>query len=238
MEMESVAMQFEKLKKHLEKDEQIETRNLQLEIDGLRIINGGKILFECGRMVIPLSKSAGRGLLESSMKELALHASIEGVKEIKRELKKTREIKFVDLKKKYLKEEKKEEKEKKEEEKKKKEEKKKLPLFPIGKKEERRSLEEDALYNLEQCKLIDDERKRIIMAANVIKEFLEVKFKIREELTYAELIERMDVLQLPSELKTELKNFFEKMIFYEYAKIGNMSFDYAYNLGLEVIKGK
>jgi len=64
------------------------------------------------------------------------------------------------------------------------------------------------------------------------------KFKIREELTYAELIERMDVLQLPSELKTELKNFFEKMIFYEYAKIGSMSFDYVYNLGLKVIKGK
>ncbi|RLI92175.1 MAG: hypothetical protein DRO95_02855 [Candidatus Altiarchaeales archaeon] len=94
-----------------------------------------------------------------------------------------------------------------------------------------------ALENLDRIKEIKDERKAIIGTAYVLKQFLEVRFKITRELTYLELVNDLKNREIDDELKRKLIAFFKRIAIMVYANVPQMdTFSSAYGLAERTIK--
>jgi len=63
---------------------------------------------------------------------------------------------------------------------------------------------------------MEDPKRVIIGAANILNDYLEIKMAIPRELTYYELADEIRKRNIPEPLKTKLVEFFEKMAFEEY----------------------
>jgi len=181
----------------------------------------GKVIFSASDIEVPLKRG----------KSVSLGKKVEIEEVVKEE-----ELNLIDLKSKFLKEveEKKEEKEKEKEEEKKK---KGIRLAFLKREEDKRTLEDCALANIEEIeKKIHDNRRKVILLAHTLKDYLEVKMGIREELTYSKLIEKLKESDVISdELKEKLADFFKKLILFEYANIGEIEAPYVKALAQQVI---
>ena len=94
-----------------------------------------------------------------------------------------------------------------------------------------------SLENLEKVKEIKDERKAVIGVAYVLKQFLEVRYRIPHELTYLELINDLRNREIDDELRDTLIKFFKRISIMVYANIPPMDkFTAAYNLAEKTIR--
>ena len=94
-----------------------------------------------------------------------------------------------------------------------------------------------SLENLEKVKEIKDERKAVIGVAYVLKQFLEVRYRIPHELTYLELINDLRNREMDDELRNKLIKFFKRISIMVYANIPSMDkFTAAYNLAEKTIR--
>jgi hypothetical protein len=101
------------------------------------------------------------------------------------------------------------------------------------------ALESAALHNLEKANTMSDERKKTILSAQVLKEYLEVKLNIDRELTYYELLEEVDKnVAVDGSYKDRLRDFYERVSTQEYSDSGEtyMGSATAYNFAREVIE--
>jgi hypothetical protein len=67
------------------------------------------------------------------------------------------------------------------------------------------------LDNLKKACVLKDERKRIIAISYILRQFLEVKFRITKSLTYSEIILEIQSKDIDPYLKTNLKDLFTKL---------------------------
>ncbi|MBN2014258.1 MAG: hypothetical protein JW778_03670 [Candidatus Altiarchaeota archaeon] len=94
-----------------------------------------------------------------------------------------------------------------------------------------------SLENLSRMKEIEDERKAIVGIAYVLKEFLEIKYEISQELTYTELIRELRTREMNNELRNRLITFFKKTALMVYANAPKIdSFSKVYSLAERTIK--
>lgn len=94
-----------------------------------------------------------------------------------------------------------------------------------------------ALENLSRMKGAEDERKAIVGVAYVLKQFLEIKFEITNELTYSELIRELRNRPMNNELRSRLIAFFKNTSLMVYANGPKAdSFQKAYSLAEKTIK--
>ena len=106
-------------------------------------------------------------------------------------------------------------------------------LKPEDKSAKLRSL---SLENLKKIRELKEERRAIIGVAYVLKQFLQVRFKIPREVTYHELAEEIKGKNIDTEIKGSLMDFFRKMPIMMYAKVPlNESLPKAYNLAEKTI---
>lgn len=154
------------------------------------------------------------------------------------------EVELVDLRKKFREERK--EKDAETEEKKEDEENRKekpglvasiLKIIKKAKEESRsEKLRRMSLENLGRIKEIKDEKKSIVGVAYVLKEFLQIKFKINKELTYRELLDEIKGRDIKKDIKDQLLDFFKGISMSLYAGVrDHESFSKAYNLAEKTI---
>ncbi len=93
-----------------------------------------------------------------------------------------------------------------------------------------------SLENLGKIKEIKDERRALIGVAYVLKQFLEVRFDIKREVTYHELVDELKTRDIDRELKEQLMDFFKRMPVMMYAHVPlNESMPKAYNIAEKTI---
>jgi IMP dehydrogenase len=87
-----------------------------------------------------------------------------------------------------------------------------------------------------RIKEIKDEKKAVVGTAYVLKEFLQIKFKINRELTYRELLEEIKGKDINKEIKDQLLDFFKRISINLYSGIkDHENFSKAYNLAEKTI---
>lgn len=92
------------------------------------------------------------------------------------------------------------------------------------------------MENLSKVRNIQDKRRAIIETVHVLKDFLEVKMKIAEQLTYEEIIEELKKRKLDPKLRQEMIEFFNRINIEEYATgFDNESFENVYNTVIDFI---
>ena len=93
-----------------------------------------------------------------------------------------------------------------------------------------------SLENLGKIKEIKDERRALIGVAYVLKQFLEIRFDIKREVTYHELVDELKPRDIDRELKEQLMDFFRRMPVMMYARVPlNESLPKAYNIAEKTI---
>jgi len=118
------------------------------------------------------------------------------------------------------------------------EHKKGFGFFRKRKKEnEKEKLKKTVLNNLKKLTKIHDERKQIVGISYILRQFLEIKFKISHTLTYSKMIEELKLRKIDENLKNQLITFFTKLLeeIYKGEKI-DISVDYAFKLANQTIQ--
>jgi len=111
-------------------------------------------------------------------------------------------------------------------------------LFRKKKKEnEKEKLKKLVLDNLKKLTKIHDERKQIVGISYILRQFLEIKFKISHTLTYSKMIEELKLRKIDENLKNQLITFFTKLLeeIYKGEKI-DISVDCAFKLANQTIQ--
>jgi hypothetical protein len=104
------------------------------------------------------------------------------------------------------------------------------------KEEEKRDLYSLVMENFNRIKNVTNERRAVILTAHVLKEFLEIKFRIPKELTYTELIDEIKQRKIEKGLKKNLMSFFENMQYLEYANMLKADVDSVLNFAMHVVE--
>ncbi|RLJ07742.1 MAG: hypothetical protein DRP16_02885 [Candidatus Aenigmatarchaeota archaeon] len=92
------------------------------------------------------------------------------------------------------------------------------------------------MENLSKVRNIQNKREAIVSAVHVLKEFLEIKMKIAEQLTYEDLIEELKKRNIDPQLRQEMIEFFNRINIEEYAiGLDKESFENVYNTVIEFI---
>lgn len=116
--------------------------------------------------------------------------------------------------------------------------KKGFSLFRRKKREdEKEKLKKLSLENLKKLIQIHDERKQIVGISYILRQFLEIKFRIPHTLTYSKIINEIKDRKIDEELKVKLINFFSKLLeeIYKGEKL-DISTDYAFKLANQVVQ--
>lgn len=95
-----------------------------------------------------------------------------------------------------------------------------------------KELKKLSLQNLAKVGQMDDKRAAIVGVGYVLKEFLQIKFRIPHELTYGELVSEIEDAKMKDDLKRPLTRFFSKLSNASYA-----SDDYARGLSEDHFPG-
>ncbi len=66
--------------------------------------------------------------------------------------------------------------------------------------------------NLKKLLQLDDDRKQIIGLSYILRQFLEIKFRIFQTLTYQEMIDELKTRAIKDDLKIKLIEFFSKLL--------------------------
>lgn len=91
--------------------------------------------------------------------------------------------------------------------------KRKFGLFGLKqKKDDKEILKNLILINLKKLLQLDDDRKQIIGLSYILRQFLEIKFRIPQTLTYLEIITELKSRDFKDELKIKLIEFFSKLL--------------------------
>ena len=118
------------------------------------------------------------------------------------------------------------------------EHKKGFGLFRNKKKEnENEKLKKITLKNLKKIIQTHDERKQIVGISYILRQFLEIKFRISQSLTYSKMISEIKSRKIEENLKNQLITFFSKLLeeIYKGEKI-DISADYAFKLANQTIQ--
>jgi hypothetical protein len=67
------------------------------------------------------------------------------------------------------------------------------------------------LDNLKKVSKLSDDRKKIVAVSYVLRQFLEVKFKIAKTLTYPEMVQEVQLRDIDPYIKTHLVELFTKL---------------------------
>ncbi len=87
-----------------------------------------------------------------------------------------------------------------------------LGLFSFEKEpDEKQKLKSLSIDNLKKAAKLGDERKQVVAISYILRQFLEVKFKIPKTLTYSEMVAELQAREIDPYVKTHLIELFTKL---------------------------